>query len=61
MCAPAGWVWCSGCMTTGGSQNGLFESASTMRPTAWSLSATIDAGVGLPRLVPSVWFTGRVM
>ena len=42
-------------------QNGEWLSASTMRPKARSLSATVAAGVGEPGLVPLVWSLGRQM
>src|SRR5207248_785133 len=39
--------------------NGVFESASTMRPSARSLSATKARGVGRPTVAPSVWSLGN--
>ncbi len=42
-------------------QNGEWLRASTMRPKARSLSATVAAGVGEPSLVPLVWSLGRQM
>ena len=39
---------------------GLFETASTTRPSARSLSAIIARGVGYLGLVPSPWSQGRL-
>ena len=47
--------------TTVSFQNLLFDSASMIRPTARSLSATCARGVAMPGRVPEVWLFGNVI